>query len=279
MLTKSACLIFFTAALATVSPAFAQETPGSTVTTAQKKESGYSYPSGFVGLGGAMAPKYDGSSRYKASPFVIGNIEWEGMDLQFRSTNARLDILDSTTFQFGPVVALRSGRDGGDGDGRVARLHGIDDAVEIGGFVGYRFGGDERGQGEIALNLTALHDVSDTHDGFRATAQISYAALRGESFSVDVDASTTYGDKDYTRTYFGVTPAEAGTSGLAAYQPGGGLQDVSVGITIGYRLSDRWGLIGRIGGSYYVGDVKDSPIIDEGSAFQGIVAFGPTFRF
>ncbi|MEN7538218.1 MipA/OmpV family protein [Aurantiacibacter flavus] len=271
--------IILTASLSAAWPANAQQTPGATVSTAQKRTDDSSDPSGFIGLGGAIIPKYDGSESYKPSPFVIGNVEWKGLDLQFRGKSARLDVISSDAVQFGPVLVLRSGRDQPDGDGRVALLPGIDDAVEVGAFAGYRFGGDATGEGEVAITFTALKDVSDTHDGFLASAQISYAVLRGKGFTLDVDAETTYGDKKYTRTYFGVTPEQAEISGLDPYRPGAGLQDVSAGLTAGVHLSGRWGLIGRLGGSYYVGDAKDSPIVDEGSKFQGMAALGLTFRF
>ncbi len=277
---KLAYLLSVITGCATAAPAFAQDVSSVAVTPLEQPQtSDPSRLSGFIGLGGAMTPKYDGSDKYEPNPFVIGNIDWAGMELQLRGTRAKLDLLGPSKFQAGPAFGYRSKRKHKDGSGRVALLPDIKSAVEAGGFIGYRFSGNDAGQGEIAFDLTVLKDVNDAYDGYLATAQISYAALRSRKLSLDADISTTYGSGKYMRTYFGVSPEDASVSGLDSYRPGAGLRDVSAGITAGYRLSERWGLIARLGGSYYVGDVRDSPIVKEGAKFQGTAALGVTFRF
>ena len=77
-----------------------------------------------------------------------------------------------------------------------------------------------------------------------------------------------------------MTPASATTSGLAAYDPGGGVQ--SVGVTAGYHrmLGKNWGI--ALYGRYdrLVGDAADSPITRElGSRSQPSAGIALSYTF
>jgi len=261
------------------SPAMAQQTLGDTAVKAEPDEPSRSDVSGFIALGVAGQPRYDGSDKYQVSPLAFANVKWQGLELQLRGTRARVDLLAESPFQIGPAVGMRANRYNNDATGAVARLADIKTGIEVGGYVGYRFGGDEHGRGEIGFDLTVLKDVNDAHNGIVAIGQVSYAAVRKSRFFMDVDAQTTFGSRKYMQTYFGITPEQSAVSGLAAYRPGAGLRDVGTGITAGYQFNSRWGLISRIGGSYYVGDVKDSPIVRAGSKVQIVGGLGVAFRF
>lgn len=279
MRTRS--IFYLTAAMAVAfdaAPAMAQQTLGNTVVK-EEPEDDSSAVSGFVALGAAGQPTYDGSDRYQVGPLAFANLQWRGVELQLRGTRARLDLVADSHIQFGPAIGMRGNRDHEDATGAVARLADIKTGIEVGGYVGYRFGGDEHGRSEIGVDLTVLKDVNDAHDGIVAIGQVSYAAVRGSKFFLDVDAQTTFGDRKYTQTYFGITPQQAAISGLETYSPGAGLRDVGTGITAGYQFNRRWGLISRIGGSYYIGDVKDSPIVEAGSRAQIVGGLGVTYRF
>lgn len=235
---------------------------------------------GFFAIGPGMVPSYDGSKKYELVPLMIADVEWKGLALEIRGLGARLDLLGNSPVQVGPVFNFRGKRNSDkDGNGRVKLLNDVDSAMEVGGYVGYRFGGNQYGQGEIEFDLSLVKDVSDGHDGLLGTAQLSYAAVRSQKWFVNLDAQTTWTDKKYARAYFGVTPEEAARSGLTAYRPGAGIRDIGIGTTIGYQFNQRWGVIARAGANYYVGDAKDSPIVDEGSKIQAIGGLAVSYRF
>ncbi|MGK6355410.1 MipA/OmpV family protein [Sphingomonas sp. DT-207] len=234
---------------------------------------------GFVGLGPGLLPRYEGSSDYRLLPFAIGTIRRGGVSVDFQGARLRADLIPDEILALGPLAGVRLGRDD-DVDGRVGLLDRIDTAVELGGFVGLRLGGDARGQGQVLLDLTAMADVAGVHDGVLVSATAGYVALRGPQFSLSLDTQATWGDAAYTRTYFGVTPGESARSGLAAYRPEASFRDVGAGATLGYQFDRRWGLIGRIGWTYLVGDAADSPIVrDEGSRHQAAGGIALTYRF
>lgn len=269
-----------------VTPAYSQEVLGAPTSDgaaeaqspAQDDQDGGAH--GFVAIGPGMVPAFDGAKKYQVVPLLIANVAWKGVGLEVRGLGARLDLLGNSRIQFGPMVNFRGSRDSAkDGSGRVKLLDDVDSALEVGGFAGYRFGGNQYGQGEIAFDLSLAKDVTDGHDGLVGSAQLSYAAYRSQKFFLNVDAQTTFVDKNYMRAIFGVTPAEAARSGLAAYRPDGGIRDAGAGITAGYQFNQRWGVIARAGANHYLGDAKDSPIVDEGSKIQAVGGLALSFRF
>jgi len=82
-------------------------------------------------------------------------------------------------------------------------------AVGAGAFTGYRFGGNALGQGAVQLELIAPHDVSQAHDGLLLTAAPAMPPFRTPDPFLSLDVQTTWADADYTRTYFGILPADA----------------------------------------------------------------------
>jgi MipA family protein len=270
-----------TMAVVACAPAQAQEALGDTAAGAEKPvRDAASGPHGFVALGAGATPKYDGAKSYQAIPFGLVDVRWKGVEFELRGLRARVDVAGNSPIQVGPAVNLRFKRDSAkDGSGRVRLLDDVDTAVEVGGWLGYRFGGDEQGQGELAVDVTVLKDVNDGHDGLTGTAQISYAAYRSRRLFVNVDAQANYADKKYMRAYFGVTPQEALRSGLDAYRPGAGIRDVGAGVTAGYQFNQRLGLIARAGANRYLDDAKDSPITKEGSKVQAVGGLALSYRF
>jgi len=271
-----------------VSPANAQEAlgapqvvgPEAAVSSEPKTTSTARDLHGFVALGPGLVPAFDGARTYQLVPLVIADVAWRGVELEVRGLGARLDLLGDSRVQVGPLLNYRGNRDSAkDGSGRVKLLSEVDSSLEVGGFVGYRFGGNQYGQGELAIDLSLAKDVAGGHEGLVGSAQASYAAYRSRRFFLNVDAQTSFVDKKYMRAFFGVTPAEAARSGLAAYRPDGGVRDAGAGVTAGYQFSRRWGLIARAGANHYLGNAKDSPIVDEGSKLQAVGGLSLSFRF
>jgi len=234
-------------------------------------------PHGLVALGPGVAPEFDGSKDMRVRAAIVADLHWRGVNLQAGGQGLRADVVSDPRLAFGPVMGVRLPRN--DADGRVGLLPEIDTAMEAGAFLGYRFGGDTKGVGSLQTELSVVRNVSGAHGGLLATARASYAAVRNDTFSLSLDARTTWVNQDYARTYFGITPAEAAASGLAAYRPGSGIRDVGVSMTAGYWFSPRFGAMGAFGASYLVGDFADSPVTEEGRRWQPTGALMLAYRF
>ncbi|MGK6318902.1 MipA/OmpV family protein [Sphingomonas sp. DT-204] len=234
-------------------------------------------PHGQVALGAGIAPEYDGSEDLRVIPFALADIRWGGVTFEARGLRGRVDFASDPRLSIGPVIGARLDRS--DIDGPVGLLPEIDTAVEAGGYVGYRLGGDQLGQGALLMELSVINDVSRTHNGLLATASVSYTAVRRIDTFLSFDLQTTWADADYTRTYFGVAPEDAARSGLAPYRPGSGFRDIGAGLSAGHYFDRHLGVIGRLGANYLVGDAADSPVTDQGRRWQPVAGLTLSYRF
>ena len=258
-------MIMISGAALPCTSAFAQEAPSD------------GSPHGTVAVGVGVVPEYDGADDVRVMPFAMGEVRLGGVNVQLLGQGLRVDLAADPRLAIGPVIGARLPRN--DAEGAVGLLPEIGTAIEAGGFVGYRFGGNRYGQGSLQLDLSVVHDISNTHDGLLATVGASYAAVRTPDYFVSVNAQTTWADADYTRTYFGIDDAAAVASGLPAYRPGSGFKNVGAGLTAGYWFSKRFGILARAGASYLVGDAADSPVTEEGSRWQPAGGLALSYRF
>lgn len=87
--------------------------------------------------------------------------------------------------------------------------------------------------------------------------------------------------RDFSRTWFGVTPAESAASGgaLAPYAPDGGLASAGLAVTWGRAINDRAMFQAEAGWDRRLGDIKDSPLVRRGSRDAAFLTAGLTWRF
>lgn len=241
------------------------------------------------GLGAAVTPSYSGSDDYQLNPGGIIRGKAAGFNVTLQGLNLFVDAVrdgdDSVDIQAGPVVGLNLNRVNRIQDARVRALGELDAAVEVGGYAGVAKTGVITSAFDV-LSLTVAYqrDVTGTHDSWRLTPQLGYGTPISQRTFVAAAVNATIVGDGFARTYFGVTPEGAAASGLRAYDPDGGLQDVGVNLLVIRSLSgdirQGWSLFGLAGYSRLVGDSARSPIVaDVGDADQFIGALGLAYTF
>ena len=90
-----------------------------------------------------------------------------------------------------------------------------------------------------ALQLTAFHDVSGTHEGFELYANYSYG-WRKQRLYIEPSIGASYKSADLNNYYWGVTDDEASVV-VAPYEAGAGI-NWHTRLMVGYQLSRHWGL-------------------------------------
>lgn len=275
---KTTCMALACSALLFAAPVVAQQHRGGTaVRQAPYRGNG---PSGFIAVGPGMMPVFPGADQYGGVPFLFGKFKWHGLNLEMAGSGLRMKLLDdASAFNIGPVVGYRRERDSSDAHGRLRGLDDVKGAGEAGAFVEYRVGGDRSGQGRVTLGLSWLHDINSTYDGSVVAARMSWAAVRSQAFSMTLNLRTTWASRNHQRTYFGISPKESLRTGLPVYEPGDGMRDVGLGLTVSHQFNRRWGLIAHGGVSRYMGRSADSPIVDEGSRFGVVAGVAVSRRF
>ncbi|WP_088280306.1 MipA/OmpV family protein [Ideonella sp. A 288] len=126
----------------------------------------------------------------------------------------------------------------------------------------------------VRLRLSA---VKRFDDGWRLAAGVSPDLLgRGGGALVDLGIShewrlsptlqstvgvgTTWANRRYQQSYFGITPSQSLSSGHPVYEPGAGLRDVAVNAGLRAELSPRWIGLASVGANVLQGPAVDSPL-------------------
>ena len=243
-MTKPApALAFFAAALLSASPAFAQDEEE------EKKEPRRTR----IALGVQFVPSYPGSDRLVPRPLF--DLARSRGDTPFRfeapDESFGIGLVKSGGLRIGPSLNYEGSRTAKDVG---APMDKVGDTIEVGAFAQYQFGESFRIRGEGRKGLGG-------HDGWIGNLGADYIARDGDEWLFSIGPRVTLSDSNYQRAFFGVNPAESVRTGLAIWQPDGGIQ--AVGGTAGLitRFSRRWGLYGYAKYDRLVGDAAKSPVV------------------
>jgi outer membrane scaffolding protein for murein synthesis (MipA/OmpV family) len=227
-----------------------------------------------VAVGAGIYPDYIGSDDYSIGAIPLVRYQyWGKRDLTLIGNTLSMNLLDAGGWRVGPSGMLRFGRSDVEDDA-VDRVHEIDPSVDLGAFVGYTWVGDDPRK-RLGVNAWGLADVTDSHGGWTAGANVfaAYPVLR--ALTLVGGAALTYGSESYMTSYFGVTPADAQASGLGVYQPDAGIRDARAWLVALVHLSPRWTVGAGIIYSWLADEAGRSPIVSErGSRNQWIGGAG-----
>ena len=118
------------------------------------------------------------------------------------------------------------------------------------------------------------------HEGLVADLSFRRVKLKGK-WTLGYGGRLRFADQRYNRRYYGVTPAEAATSGLTPFAPGGNLNDIGVSAFASRRLGGNWSANGFVSYSRLLLDAADAPVTRSrfGSANQVTLGATLSYRF
>lgn len=238
---------------------------------------------GFVGLGVAFKPDYEGSDDSEGTIAPFGRYNWAsgryvslgGTGGSEHAARLKLNVLTKDgggNFELGPLLQFRMKRDDIDNN-QVDNMRDVDSATEAGAFVGFK-------SGNWSADLAFATDVSDEHDGSLVYLNGGYKIPVNDKFDMKLGAHVTWADDDYMDTYFGVDVGNSIRSGLRVYRADGGIKDAGISVTGHYKINNTWGVAGNLGYTKMMNDAKDSPLVDrvgDDAQIAGVVAV--TYRF
>lgn len=253
-------------------------------------DQGQQTPDGYiasVGIGVAVLPEFEGAKDYTVAPIPILEVEnYYGFNL------SPLDGISYNLYTYedwdsGLFIALRpraglsSSRDEEGNDlfssGKDQYLRGlgkVDSGLDVGGEL-------EVGYGPIISTLVVNQEVGGGHGGLTATLDVGAMAPISERAMIGVNVSTTWADRDYMQSFFGINQSQAAASVYRKYDAGAGFKDVSIGVTGEYMLTGNVSLVASAGYSRLVGDAANSPLVQGagGSENQFLTMFGLTYSW
>lgn len=219
-------------------------------------------PGNFLAVGAATVPDFTGADDQRIVPFAAARWATSSATLQLRGTEVSADFLERRTggtWGAGVLAAYRFGREPIEQAG-VAR-DGTDDALELGGFVARHFRGIAGDRDRLTARISALADVTDSHDGYLIEPALIYSASIGDRLRIESGLSATFGDETFQDAYFGLDAAGITGSLIQAFEPDGGFFQVGASATGRYQFSRRWSFLVTANYSRLTGDAGDTPLL------------------
>jgi outer membrane protein len=237
---------------------------------------------GYLNLGAAVVPDYEGSKDYMPAPVWAGQLGYDEYYVELQGPKLRANVMPAVLpfgFEFGPVLAYRFGRDDVE-DHRVDDLRDIDGTFALGAFAKISTNNLFQDGDELGFGIESLTGVGKDRDGTTIEFGPSYSFSPWERVRLGFNLSATYASDRYTETYFGIDSDNARRSGFSTYQADGGIKDIGFSVNATYLWTEHWSVTGMAGVTQLVGDAADSPIVDDaGSATQGLAVLGLSYRF
>lgn len=210
--------------------------------------------SGTVGAGLALGAKYPGASaqRLRAAPLIaidygdrvsIGPLGLEVAAVRWRGLRA------------GPVLGFEGGRRASD-DPHLAGLGDISSSVTGGLFAAYT-------RGPLEVSATARQAITHSTNGLSGLLQIDirHVFVAARTFAA-AGPDLEFGNGDFERTWFGISPAQATTSGLAVYVPRAGINRVGLHADLTHRVTPHLLLRFFVRLSDITSEAAQSPIVE-----------------
>ncbi|WP_414832034.1 MipA/OmpV family protein [Afifella sp. YEN Y35] len=251
-------LAAFIAASSATSPVAAQETP----IPAEKSSHDLILE---LGAGASVQPAYEGADDYTVQPQPFVALHYLSLPV-FGEFGGKPEQGLSVSPSF-RVVRERD-------DSDYSKLRGIGDvdtAVELGGAVKYRWN-------DLEAYLALRRGVTG-HDGFVGETGVNLVTHPTNKLEITAGPRLSFADAEYLQTYLGITPEQAAASGLAVFDPDGGIKGVGASLEARYAFTENWSVVGQASYERLVGDAADSPITDVGSENQFTAALGLTYKF
>jgi outer membrane scaffolding protein for murein synthesis (MipA/OmpV family) len=208
-----------------------------------------------IGAGGAYAPDYEGSDRYRFRPFPFASVGY-GDVFEFSGGELTVPVirLGRGMLTVGVLTKVGAGRDESDNRADLKGLGDIGTAVEVGGYTRLQLG-------RIWLNVSAGQDVAGGHKGMVIDSSLGIALPLTSSLTANLSANTTWVSRKYMTRFFGITAAQSVASGLPEFAAESGLKSYGANLGLNYRLSQSWSLNAGAHYARLLNDAADSPLV------------------
>lgn len=222
-----------------------------------------------LGMGLADAPVYPGASTNRGRLVPLFSVSYDQL-VSLSPFGLAVQAIRVDGFFAGPVLSYQGHRDESD-DLHLSGLGNIPSSLTAGVFAGYRTGPWE-------LFATARQAITHSGNGLEGLAKLSYRAqLLPHRLTLVIGPEISFGDGEYNRTWFGVSPTQSASSGLPVYAPKGGVDSYGLGASLTSVLSDHWLLHAFANVRRLTSGVTDSPLAERRN--EGLIGIGIAYHF
>jgi len=235
-----------------------------------------------LGTAVSWQPDGVGSRQSNVSPSLLWAVRWGrwrissggasalfGFGREVAGSGASTQLIDSKRWRLGLSLRIDSGRKSSEAD-TTAGLPNIKRTLRGRLFASYVLNPDWQLSGSMS------QDLLNHGGGLEAGLDLGWRLRQTQSTEWTAGVGFSAADGQHMRSYFGVTPQGAVTSGLREFVPSAGLRDVHAGIGFNHALSPRWVVFGSAGVSRLIGPAAESPLTQR--ATGGQVGLGLAYR-
>ncbi|RQR45421.1 MipA/OmpV family protein [Burkholderia sp. Bp9126] len=229
-----------------------------------------------LSLGGGITPRYQGSNQYRgvigpsfSARFSNGLFINTSNGVGYRYTSPRGVFVSA-------AISYASGRK----DSQRFRDEGSDHLKGMGdvpGSVIARWQAGVQDKDGVEASVTIDAPITHRSRGFSGHVDLLAPLLHTGKNSIVLKGTANAGTGRYTQTFYGVTDAQATSSGFRPYSLTGGFHSASMSLTWTHSVSQHWTILATAGISRILGRFGDSPIVQTRSNYYG--GTGINFRF
>ena len=211
-----------------------------------------------IGGGAALRPTYEGSDRYEGSPILFANVTYR--DMISLGTSGLSAYWHHDGLRIGVGRTANGGRKDyrvnglfERGDDRLKGLGDINPALGLRVFATYTLGW-------IQFDGAVTKLTRDSNSGLFANAGVSAPHKLSDRLILTPHLTTTWANRNYTETYFGITAAQAADSAFQEFRATAGFMRVTTGVDAAYLVNRHWFI--RVGADVtrLTGAAAESPI-------------------
>jgi outer membrane scaffolding protein for murein synthesis (MipA/OmpV family) len=204
-----------------------------------------------LGGGTLIQPNFEGARRYELEPSGIIDVRYRDIAFLSDGEGLGINLLRGQGFRAGIAVSYDLGRDSHD-DPRLHNLTNINPALEPKIFAQYFL---------LPIVFTAdLRKGIGGHAGLIGDIGAYVPLPIAPHAYLFLGPSVTAANDRYMRSYFGVSTAEAASSGLPQFAARGGVKNATFGATAVWLIGEHWLLVGEGAFERLLGDAAASPI-------------------
>jgi outer membrane protein len=229
-----------------------------------------------IGAGAQIGPQFPGADGYTISPMPIVDVRRPGQRITYEAGDEGwgFGLLGrEASFNIGPAVQFQGKRREEDVGAAVGN---VGFTVEAGAFVEAYLSDSFRIRAEGRRGING-------HEGLVGDVGFDLIARGGDTTVFGIGPRIRLADDKYMNAYFGVSPAAAVRTGLAAFTPDSGVYAAGGAASVRHHFGSdgKWGVHGFARYDRLVRDAADSPIVrgfGSRNQFSGGLGLSYTFR-
>lgn len=224
---------------------------------------------GVASLSVIAGREYLGAKDGKVSVMPNINYHWANGVFAGLSNGVGINFAKDPALAYGVRATLNLGRK----ESASTALRGLGDikaSPELGLFANMHL------SRELQLTSSLRHGSGNDRKGLLIDLGANYSLPLSPALRVSAGVAATWANAAHTQEHFGISTAQAGSSGYSAYTAGAGVRDVRASVTATYALTPQWFVSGALSTSALQGDAKNSPLVQRTTSTSAVlsVAYG-----